>query len=30
MAQMLPIIQIVPNMNLALDPVSGVIGASFR
>ena len=28
MAQMLPMIQIVPNMNLALDPVSGVIGAS--
>ena len=26
MAQMLPMIQIVPNMNLALDPVSGVIG----
>ena len=25
MAQMLPMIQIVPNMNLALDPVSGVI-----
>ena len=28
MAQMLPMIQIVPEMNLALDPVSGVIGAS--
>lgn len=28
MAQMLPMIQIVPDMNLALDPVSGVIGAS--
>ena len=28
MAQMLPMVQIVPDMNLALDPVSGVIGAS--
>lgn len=26
--EMLPIIQIVPEMNLALDPVSGVLGAS--
>lgn len=25
---MLPMIQVVPEMNLALDPVSGVLGAS--
>ena len=28
MAQMLPMIQILPNMNLGHDAVSGVIGAS--
>ena len=28
MAQMLPMIQIIPDMNLALDPVTGIIGAS--
>lgn len=28
MAQMLPMVQIIPNMNLAYDPVTGVIGAS--
>lgn len=28
MAQMLPMVQIIPNMNLAYDPVSGVIGTS--
>ena len=28
MAQMLPMVQIIPDMNLAYDPVTGVIGAS--
>ena len=28
MAQMLPMVQIVPEMNYAYDPVSGVIGSS--
>ena len=28
MAQMLPMIQVVPEMNFALDPVTGVIGSS--
>ena len=28
MAQMLPMVQIVPEMNFALDPASGVIGSS--
>ena len=28
MAQMLPMVQIIPDMNLADDPVTGVIGAS--
>lgn len=28
MVEMLPMIQVVPEMNLALDPVSGVLGAS--
>ena len=28
MAQMLPMVQIIPNMNLAYDPVTGVIGTS--
>ena len=28
MAQMLPMVQIVPEMNFALDPVTGVIGSS--
>ncbi len=26
--EMLPMVQVVPEMNLALDPVSGVVGAS--
>ena len=28
MAQMLPMVQIVPEMNLAYDPVNGVLGSS--
>ena len=28
MAQMLPMVQIVPEMNFAYDPVTGVIGSS--
>lgn len=28
MAQMLPMIQVVPEMNFALDPVTGIIGSS--
>ena len=28
MAQMLPMVQIIPDMNLAYDPVTGIIGAS--
>ena len=28
MAQMLPMVQIVPEMNFAYDPVNGVIGSS--
>lgn len=28
MAQMLPMVQVVPEMNFAYDPVSGVIGSS--
>ena len=28
MAQMLPMVQIIPDMDLAYDPVTGVIGAS--
>lgn len=28
MAQMLPMVQIIPDMNLAYDPVTGVIGTS--
>ena len=28
MAQMLPMVQIVPEMNFALDPVTGIIGSS--
>ena len=28
MAQMLPMIQVIPEMNFALDPASGVIGSS--
>ena len=28
MAQMLPMVQIVPEMNLAYDPVTGVLGSS--
>ena len=28
MAQMLPMIQVIPEMNFALDPSSGVIGSS--
>ena len=28
MAQMLPMVQIVPEMNFALDPATGVIGSS--
>lgn len=28
MAQMLPMVQIIPEMNLAYDPVTGIIGAS--
>ena len=28
MAQMLPMIQVVPEMNFALDPATGVIGSS--
>ena len=28
MAQMLPMIQVIPEMNFALDPVTGVIGSS--
>ena len=26
MAQMLPMIQVIPEMNYALDPVTGIIG----
>ena len=28
MAQMLPMVQVVPEMNFALDPANGVIGSS--
>ena len=28
MAQMLPMIQVIPEMNFALDPATGVIGSS--
>ena len=28
MAQMLPMVQIVPEMNFAYDPVTGVLGSS--
>ena len=28
MAQMLPMVQIVPEMNFALDPATGIIGSS--
>ena len=28
MAQMLPLVQIVPEMNFAYDPVTGIIGSS--
>ncbi|MEE1150990.1 MAG: tetrahydromethanopterin S-methyltransferase subunit B [Methanobrevibacter sp.] len=28
MAQMLPMVQVVPEMNFALDPATGVIGSS--
>ena len=28
MAQMLPMVQIVPEMNFAYDPVTGIIGSS--
>ena len=28
MAQMLPMVQIIPDMNLAYDPVTGIVGAS--
>ncbi|MDO5848149.1 MAG: tetrahydromethanopterin S-methyltransferase subunit B [Methanobrevibacter sp.] len=28
MVEMLPMVQIVPEMNLALDPASGILGAS--
>ena len=28
MAQMLPMIQVIPEMNFALDPANGVIGSS--
>lgn len=28
MVEMLPMIQVVPEMNLALDPASGILGAS--
>jgi len=28
MAEMLPFIQVVPEMNLALDPATGMLGAS--
>ena len=28
MAQMLPMIQVIPEMNFALDPATGIIGSS--
>ena len=28
MAQMLPMIQVIPEMNFALDPANGIIGSS--
>ena len=28
MAQLLPMVQIIPDMNLAYDPVTGIVGAS--